>query len=246
MSELLAVRGEPNPAATFCRRFGIELPEYSSLGEIREAMDEVEPQLIDAIAEQQLSLNSMVNSKNELPYSAFIDQYEINTARIKEQAAAVNPGLNGFEELVGWVHRFMLPTSMSIRYDLRRDPTLESRIVGLIAERCRLVRQAAFFKQDLRESSAPARQARNIANARRIASGYADRIPGFENLIEDVYSELVPGSVELQHLFWKQTTRVENPYKARKLDKLFETCPEVWNFGEWDDTADPRVVAIAS
>lgn len=240
MSEVSILK-EPDPQAQFCRRFGVELPEYSSLGEIREAMDVVEPQLVDAIAEQQLILNSRVNSKSELPYSAFIELKEINTARIMEQAATVNPGLEGFEELVGWVYRFMMPTSMSIRYGLLRDTALESRLVGLVAERCHLVRQAAFFKRDLQESSAPARQARNIANARHIASGYADRIPGFENLIEDVYSELVPGSVVLQHTFWKQTTQVRNPHKARRLNRMFELVPEVWNMGEWDDTGDPRV-----
>lgn len=243
MSEALLSR-EPDPHAPFCRRFGVELPEYGSLGEIREAMDAVEPQLIGAIAEQQLSLNSTVNLKNELPYRAFVDQYEINTTRIVDQAAKVNPGLDGFEDLVAWTYRFIVPsTSLSVRYDLRRndDPSLETRIIGLLAERCHLVRQAAFFKRDLQESSAPARQARNIANARRIASEYADRIPGFENLIEDVYSELVPGSVELQHAFWEQTTRVRNPFAARRLNRMFELLPEVWNMGEWDDTGDPRV-----
>lgn len=240
MSEFIA-SGEPNPGAQFCRRFGVELPQYNSLGEIRTEMDLVEPQLIDAIAEQQMGMDIMVNAKNELPSSAFVEQCEINTARIVKQAAAVNPGLEGFEEMVSYVYRFMLPTSMSIRYDLRRDPALESRIISLISERCRLVRQAAFFKRDLQESSAPARQARNIANARSIAAGYTDRIPKFENLIEDVYSVLVPESVELQHAFWKQTTRVPNPHSARRLNRMFELIPEVWNMGEWDGTGDPRV-----
>lgn len=240
MSNSLTI-GEPSPEALFCRRFGVELPKYSSLGEIRGEMDLIEPQLIGAIAEQQMRMDRMVNVKNELPYKAFVDQWEANTARIVEQAAAVNPGLEGFEELVAYVYRFMVPTGMSIRYDLRRDPTLESHIVWLIAERCRLVRQAAFFKRDLQESSAPARQVRNIANARSIAAGYSDQIPKFENLIEDVYSVLVPESVELQHRFWSQTTGVRNPHAARRLNRMFELIPEVWNLGEWDGTGDPRV-----
>ncbi len=244
MSEAL-FNQEPNPHAPFCRRLGVELPEYRFLDEIRGEMDIVEPQLIDAIAEQKAGLDSILSHKNDLHQNTFVDQYEINAARIVEQAAAINPGLAGFEELVASLYLYMVPTSLSINYDISRDPAVEMRVISLIGERCRLVRQAAFFKQDLGESSAPARQARNIANARNIASQYTNKIPDFENHIEDIYSKLVPGSVELQHAFWEQTIRVRNPDNARRLDKLFKITPEIWNMGEFDDTADPRVVPQA-
>lgn len=203
-----AITREPNPEAVFCRRHRQEFPEYLSLGEIRAEMDLVEPQLIDAIAELKIRMDGMVTGKNELPFSTFVEQYWINEARIKEQAATVNPGLEGFEEMVAWVFRPMVLSTESIRYAHIRDrePGIETSIVSLIAERCRLVRQAAFFKRDLGESSAPARQERNIANARAIASQYTDRIPKFENYIEDVYSLLVPESVALQHRFLRTTS----------------------------------------
>lgn len=211
----LAARIEPDPDAVFCRRLGQEFPEYLSLAEVRADMDQVEPQLICAIAEQKMAMDRMVNSKNELPNSAFVEQHCINIARIMVLAEDANPGLEGFERLVEGTYFDMVPIPLSIRYDLRRDPALEARIVGLLSERCRLVRQAAFFKRDLQESSAPERQARNIANARAIAGEYADRIPGFEDYIEAIYEDLVPGSVALQHRFIGKTQPAARRHQVR-------------------------------
>lgn len=214
MSEF-ALATEPNPEALFCRRLGQEFPEYLSLSEVRADMDQVEPQLIGAITEQKLAMDRMVNSKNELPNSAFVEQHCINIGRIMVLAEDANPGLEGFERLVEDTYFDMVPIPLSIRYDLRRDPDLELRIVALLGERCRLVRQAAFFKRDLQESTAPARQARNIANAREIAGEYAGQIPDFEDYIEAIYEDLVPGSVALQHRFLGKTQPVARRHQVR-------------------------------
>lgn len=219
MSDIVLTR-EPNPSAPFCRRLGLEFPEHLSLDEIRGEMDLVEPQLIGAIAENKSRMDVMVNAKNELPHSAFVDQHCQNIGRIMLVAKEVNPGLEGFERLAEDLYFDMVPIPLSIRYDLRRIPELETRIVTVLANRCRLVRQAAFFKQDLGESSAPARQARNIANARSIASVYADRIPGFEDYIEGIYEDLVPSSVALQHRFWRQTQPAAYRYQVRGISAL--------------------------
>ncbi|GEM_PF-5772263 len=219
MSTIILGR-EPNPSVRFCRRLGQEFPEHLCLDEIRGEMDLVEPQLIGAIAENKSRMDVMVNAKNELPHSAFVDQHCRNMGRIMLVAQEVNPGLEGFERLAEELYFNMVPTPLSIRYDLRRIPELETRIVTALADRCRLVRQATFFKQDLGESSAPARQARNIANARSIASVYASSIPGFEDYIERIYEDLVPSSVALQHRFWRQTQLAAYRHQVRGISAI--------------------------
>ncbi len=241
MTEFIAV-GEPNPGAQFCRRFGVELPAYHNLGEIRAEMDLVEPQLIGVLAEHKSAMDTpkMVNLKNELPLVRIVDIRLDQIARLQALATPFNPGLDGFEDLVEDVHRAMVTTEEVVRYDFRSNSGRECRLVSLLAERCYLVRQAAFFKRNLYESNAPARQARNIENARSIASAY-EGLEGFEDYVERVYGVLVPDSVVLQRAFWEQTTQVRDPYRARQLDNMLKTIPEVWNFGFWSGTGDPRV-----
>ncbi len=156
-------------------------------------------------------------------------------------AEPLNPGLDGFEELVEDMYRAMVEPGESIRYDFRRIPEVEARIVELLAERCRLVRQAAFFKRDLGESSAPQRQARNIANATQIAARLIPKVPhlrpDFDVLIEGMYGQLVPLSVELQHRFWRQTRPQRSERQARRITELMRRGEEIWNFGEFDNVA---------
>lgn len=231
--------GEPDPQAVFCRRYFDEWPEYTSLAEIRAVMDRVEPALIGAVATQRAAMDRMVNSKNELPWRVFCDQHDINADRIHALAVSANPGLDGFEELTTDMYRAFVEPGESIRYDLRRIPDVEVRIVELLAKRCHLVRQAAFFKQDLGESSAPQRQARNIANARDIATRLMPQIPDlrpdFDVLIEGMYNWLVPMSVELQHSFWRQTRPQRSEIQARRITELMRGGEEIWNLGEFDN-----------
>lgn len=192
---------------------------HLNLDEIRGEMDLVEPRLIGAIAENKSWMDRMVNVKNELPQDAFVDQHNQNIGRIMLLAEEVNPGLEGFESLAEELYCNMVPIPLSIRYDLLRIPRLEASIVKALADRSRLVRQAAFFKQDLGDS-APARQARNIANARSIASVYADRIPGIQDYIQRIYGDLVPSSVALQHRFWRQTQPAAYRHQVRGISSL--------------------------
>ncbi len=123
MSEFIPT-GEPNPTALFSRRFGIELPECGSLGEIREQMDLVEPQLIDVLAEHKSAMDTprMVNLKNELPLVRIADIRLVQIDRLQAIAKPLNPGLDGFEDLIEDVHRAMVTKEEVDRYDFRRSP----------------------------------------------------------------------------------------------------------------------------
>ncbi len=212
---------EPDPSAQFCRRFGQEFPEYISLNEIRDEIDLVEPQLIDALAAHKSAMDTpkMVNLKNELPLVRIADIRLDQIDRLQTLARPLNPGLDGFEDLVEDLHRAMVTTEQVVRYDFRSSPEREQRLVTLLAERCRLVRQAAFFKRNLDESSAPARQARNIANARSLAQAY-EGLEDFEDYVEGVYGVLVPRSVALQHRFLGKTWPAARRHQVRGTREL--------------------------
>lgn len=220
MSEL-GLNREPNPEAPFCRRFGLEFPEYLSLDEIRSEMDVIEPSLVDVLAEHKFAMDTpeMVNPKNELPLVRIADIRLDQIGRLQTLADSVNPGLDGFEDLVEDIHRAMVTTEEVVRYDFHRSSDREQRLVTLLAERCRLVRQAAFFKRNLYESSAPERQARNIANARNLATAY-EGLEGFEDYVEGVYGVLVPKSVELQHHFLRTTQPAAYRHQVRGISSL--------------------------
>lgn len=220
MSEFIQAR-EPDPSAAFCRRNGIEFPEYLSLGEVRADMDLIEPQLVDVLAEHKTAMDmpKMVNLKNELPLVRIADIRLEQIGRLQALARPLNPGLEGFEDLVEDMHRVIVTTDEVVRYDFRRSPKREQRLVGLLADRCRLVRQAAFFKRDFDESSAPQRQARNIANARSLASNY-EGMEGFEDYVAGVYGVLVPSSVALQHRFLRQTQPAAYRHRVRGISAL--------------------------
>jgi hypothetical protein len=202
MSEFVQ-SGEPNPNAPFCRRFGEEFPEYLSLGEIRGEMDLIEPQLVGVLAEHRSAMDApkMVNSKNELSLVRISDIRLEQIDRLQAVAEPLNPGLEGFEELVEDMHRAMVATDEVVRYDFRRSPDRERRLIGLLAGRCSLVRQATFFKRDLSESSAPERQVRNIANARKLASSHS----GFGCVFADNESRWRP-QIRLRTLLTRKRT----------------------------------------
>ncbi len=212
---------EPDPIAPFCRMYHLEFPEYLSLDEIRGEMDLIEPQLVDVLAEHRYAMDipKMVNVKNELPLVRIADIRLAQIDRLQELAEPLNPGLDGFEDLIEDLHRAMVTTEEVVRYDFRCTPEREQRLVGLLADRCRLVRQAAFFKRDLDESSAPQRQARNIANARNLASVY-EGLEGFEDYVAGVYSVLVPGSVTLQQKFLQKTSPAAYRHRVRGISTL--------------------------
>lgn len=215
------IGAEPSPEAPFCRRNGLEFPEYLSLGEIRAEMDLIEPQLVDVLAGHRYAMDSpkMINLKNELPLVRIADIRLEQIDRLQALARPLNPGLDGFEDLVEDIHRAMVTTEEVVRYDFRWSPEREQRLVSLLADRCRLVRQAAFFKSNFDESSAPQRQARNIANARSLASAY-EGLEGFEDYVEGVYGVLVPGSVALQHRFLRKTSPAAYRHRVRGISAL--------------------------
>jgi len=234
--------GEPNPDSQFCRRLGVEFPEYLSLGEIRNEMDLIEPQLVDVLAEHKSAMNTprMVNSKNKLSLVRIADIRLEQIDRLQIVADPLNPGLKGFEDLIEDVHRAMVTTDEVVRYGFRRSPQREQRLVTIIADRCRLVRQAAFFKRNLDESSAPVRQARNIANARHLASAY-EGLEGFEDYVEGVYGLLVPKSVALQHRFFMETQPAAYRHQIRGINALLIKRQGNGNLGQSDVKSDSQI-----
>ncbi len=64
MSEHLPI-GEPDPSAQFCRMYGLEFPEYLSLGEIRADMDLIETQLVDVLAEHRYAMDTPKNGESK-------------------------------------------------------------------------------------------------------------------------------------------------------------------------------------
>jgi isochorismate pyruvate lyase len=83
---------------------------------------------------------------------------------------------------------------------------IDDAIVRLVAERAMYVKDAARFKRDAFQVSAPARQAQVFARVRELATGHNPAFNGgFEGLpdvVESAYRALVAGFIECeQHYF---------------------------------------------
>ncbi|WP_028355094.1 chorismate mutase [Bordetella petrii] len=100
-------------------------------------------------------------------------------------------------------YRPLCATLAEVRAHIDR---LDDEIVRLIAERAMYVKDAARFKRDAFQVSAPARQAEVYARARQLARRH-DR--GFENLeevVEATYRAMVAAFIaNEQHYFEKMT-----------------------------------------
>jgi isochorismate pyruvate lyase len=87
---------------------------------------------------------------------------------------------------------------------------LDNAIVELLAERAMYVKDAARFKRDAYQVSAPARQAEVFAKVRALAQQH-DR--GFEHLpevVEAAYRALVAAFIANEQAYFNQTETIEN------------------------------------
>ncbi|MCD0502846.1 chorismate mutase [Bordetella petrii] len=91
--------------------------------------------------------------------------------------------------------------------DVRRHiDWLDDEIVRLIAQRAMYVKDAARFKRDAFQVSAPARQAEVFARARALARRHDQGFENLEDVVEATYRAMVSAFIaNEQHYFKKMT-----------------------------------------
>ncbi|MBC7379739.1 MAG: chorismate mutase [Burkholderiaceae bacterium] len=73
----------------------------------------------------------------------------------------------------------------------QRIDALDDEIVALMAQRALCVRDAARFKRDLFQVSAPARQAQVFARVRGLAAPHEAAFPGLGDVVDATYRTMV-------------------------------------------------------
>jgi isochorismate pyruvate lyase len=119
------------------------------------------------------------------------------------------------------VRRFRDPAYRPLAQDLaavrREIDRIDDAIVRLMAERAMYVKDAARFKRDAFQVSAPARQAQVFAHVRELAARHdPDFNGGFEGLpdvVESAYRALVAGYIACEQTYFGQTEPVDPPPK---------------------------------
>ena len=103
-------------------------------------------------------------------------------------------------------YRPLAPDLAGLRSEIDR---LDDAIVRLLAERAMYVKDAARFKRDAFQVSAPARQAQVFAHVRALAGQHAPAFNGgFEGLpdvVEAAYRALVAGYIACEQNYFGQT-----------------------------------------
>ncbi len=114
------------------------------------------------------------------------------------------------------VRRFTDPAYRPLAPDLgairREIDRIDDAVVKLLAERAMYVKDAARFKRDAFQVSAPARQAQVFAQVRALAEGHAPGFNGgFEGLpdvVEAAYRALVAGYIACEQTYFGQTEAI--------------------------------------
>ena len=115
------------------------------------------------------------------------------------------------------VRRFRDPAYRPLAGDLaavrREIDRIDDAIVRLMAERAMYVKDAARFKRDAFQVSAPARQAQVFAHVRELAAHHQPPFNGgFEGLpdvVESAYRALVAGYIACEQTYFGQTEPVD-------------------------------------
>ena len=116
------------------------------------------------------------------------------------------------------VRRFRDPGYTPLASDLAEVRSeidrIDEAVVRLLAERAMYVKDAARFKRDAFQVSAPARQAAVFARVRELAQRHEPRFNGgFEGLpdvVEAAYRALVAGYIACEQNYFGQTEPVES------------------------------------
>jgi isochorismate pyruvate lyase len=94
--------------------------------------------------------------------------------------------------------------------DLRaRIDALDARVVELLAERGRLVRDATRFKRSSFEVASAERQAAVFAQVRALAAAHSAELPSLPDIVEAAYRVLVAGYVASEERFFADTEPVD-------------------------------------
>ena len=119
----------------------------------------------------------------------------------------------------GALRRFTSPDYRPLADDLADVRTqidrLDDQIVRLLAERAMYVKDAARFKRDAFQVSAPARQAEVYARVRALAErhnpGFNGGFPGLPDVVEAAYRTLVAGYIAGEQHYFGETEPLAAP-----------------------------------
>jgi isochorismate pyruvate lyase len=122
------------------------------------------------------------------------------------------------------VRRFIDPGYRPLAADLagvrREIDRLDDEIVKLLAERAMYVKDAARFKRDAFQVSAPARQAEVFARVRALAAkhdpAFNGGFAGLPDVVESAYRALVAGYIACEQTYFGQTEPVASPKEDKK------------------------------
>jgi isochorismate pyruvate lyase len=121
------------------------------------------------------------------------------------------------------VRRFLDPAYRPMADNLagirREIDRIDDAVVQLLAERAMYVKDAARFKRDAFQVSAPARQAEVFARVRALAErhnpGFNGGFEGLPTVVESAYRALVAGYIACEQTYFGQTEPV-NPRKEEQ------------------------------
>ncbi|MBX6319828.1 chorismate mutase [Pigmentiphaga sp.] len=87
---------------------------------------------------------------------------------------------------------------------------LDDEIVALLAQRAMYVKDAARFKKDAFQVSAPARQAEVFAKVRALATRHNRGFEGLEDVVEAAYRALVAAFIAAEQQYHDDMTSTED------------------------------------
>ena len=115
------------------------------------------------------------------------------------------------------VRRFKDPAYRPLAQDLagirREIDRIDDAVVQLLAERAMYVKDAARFKRDAFQVSAPARQAQVFAHVRELAQKHDRGFEGLPDVVEAAYRALVAGYIACEQNYFGETEAIENKDK---------------------------------
>ena len=112
------------------------------------------------------------------------------------------------------VRRFRDPAYRPLAADLaglrQEIDRIDEAIVRLMAERAMYVKDAARFKRDAFQVSAPARQAQVFAHVRELAERHNRGFDGLPDVVDAAYRALVAGYIACEQKYFGETETLEN------------------------------------